>query len=657
MKKNYLLKCVAAGLFSCLLIGNVNAQTTDSYRIWAKDADFLEDYYHWGTGIGVVANGSTNFSIPSNYLESVTDGVNNIFNNCFLKFENVDFGTLTDSITFVRNIPRGAVVEFWIDREETTRYDDFYREGSYVDQSSPGDVIELSKGKFLGSYQHWYHYSFNMRWKKIKIAINPTGGKHTLYVLFRTGGKSGPRQYLGGLYYMDLHRTLGDEAIALTSTETTLQLAIGKHTLQYTVTPASASTEDLVWTVESGKDVVSVDNGTVIAMKPGVATVKCTSSRAVGDVSLTYNITVVGTSTVSDLRIEAENADTIYNTFQANGGQAFEKADFQSKGVGNDGNSGLVYAWNTNFAIYKDIDFGSFTDTLKFYHADIRGAAVEFWLDREIINERQPAIRVTDASNDYNNVSGKELDGGVFLGRYDFLHDETFRGNDKWTEFKLPIVPVSGIHDLYVVFLRGGRESNTSSYTNENMIYNRTVGHWDWFELNRKIANIFSITPSKSIINMGVGDEETITLTLNPEVVYDGNIIWSVEEGSENATVDQNGKITAVAAGTAKIRATANADSNIFTEITVNITDLSTETATHELNFSYKNPISDEFAFTASSILNNITVKDLSGRIVYKQNAINRSEIKLNSSKWSSGIYIISIESDTATKTLKITKQ
>ena len=189
------------------------------------------------------------------------------------------------------------------------------------------------------------------------------------------------------------------------------------------------------------------------------------------------------------------------------------------------------------------------------------------------------------------------------------------------------------------------------------MIYNRTVGHWDWFELNRKIANIFSITPSKSIINMGVGDEETITLTLNPEVVYDGNIIWSVEEGSENATVDQNGKITAVAAGTAKIRATANADSNIFTEITVNITDLSTETATHELNFSYKNPISDEFAFTASSILNNITVKDLSGRIVYKQNAINRSEIKLNSSKWSSGIYIISIESDTATKTLKITKQ
>ncbi len=657
MKQNYFVKSIVAGFFCLLFLGNTSAQTTDTYRIWAKDANFLEDYYHWGTGIGVVANGSSNFSIPSNYLASVTDGVNNIFNNCFLKFENVDFGTLTDSIIFVRTIPRGAVVEFWIDREETTRYDDFYREGSYVDQSSPGDVIELSKGKFLGSFQHWYHYNFNMRWEKIKIAINPTGGKHTLYVLFRTGGKSGPRQYLGGLYYMDLHRTLGDEAIALTSTETTLQLAIGKHTLQYTVTPASASTEDLVWTVESGKDVVSVDNGTVIAMKPGVATVKCTSSRAVGDVSLTYNITVVGTSTVSDLRIEAENADTIYNTFRASGGQAFDKADFQSKGVGNNGNSGLVYAWNTNFAIYKDIDFGSFTDTIKFYHADIRGAAVEFWLDRKIINERQPTIRVPDASNDYNNVSGKELDGGVFLGRYDFLHDETFRGNDKWAEFKLPIVPVSGIHDLYVVFLRGGRESNTSSYTNENMIYNRAVGHWDWFELNRKIANIFSITPSKSIINMGVGDEETITLTLNPEVVYDGNVTWSITEGSDKIAIDQNGKVTAINTGTAKVKVTSDADSNIFTEITVNVIGVSTETVSTKLNLNYKNPISDTFNLHSNSIFENITITDLAGRVTYKQNDINSSEIKINSSEWNTGIYLVKIKSNDNIKILKVTKK
>lgn len=639
MKKNYLLKCVTAGLFSCLLIGNVNAQTTDTYRIWAKDANFLEDYYYWEAVNAIkVQSTGTNFVIPTE--NGVDQGVNYAWNNCFLKFNNIDFGTFSDSLTFVRNVPRGAIIEFWIDRTESTRFDTFFNVGGTY-ESPNRNVIELSGGKFLGSYQHWYDETGNWnRWEKHKIAINRIGGKHTLYVLFRIGGASGTTKTVGGLYYVDLHRKLNDEATAISAPQTDLELTIGKHSLQYTVEPATASTEDLVWTVESGSDVVSVDNGSVIAMKPGIATVKCTSSRATGDVSLVYNITIVGTSTKSANRIEAETANAIYNTYIAANGQPFAIGSLLESGNGD----GLNYSWNTNFAVYNNVDFGSFSDSLSFRHAEIRGSAVEFWIDRNIEDETDTQRGITGT---YNNPDQKVLTGGTFLGRYEFLRDNVYVGGaSTWKEYKLPIVPTSGTHTLYVVFLRGGKGT-----------YEKTTGHWDWFELDRKIVNIQSITPSKSSVNLKVGDEETIALTLNPEVVYDSNIIWSVEEGSENATVDQNGKITAVAAGTAKIRATANADSNIFTEITVNITDLSTETATQELNFSYKNPISDEFAFTASSILNNITVKDLSGRIVYKQNAINSSEIKLNSSKWSSGIYIISIESDTATKTLKITKQ
>ena len=638
MKKNYLQKLFTFTVAS-LLIGGIDAQTTDIQRIWAKDANFLEDYYYWEAVNAIrVQNTGTNFVIPTE--NEINQGVNYAWNNSFLKFNNVDFGTFTDSLTFVRNVPRGAIVEFWIDRNETTRYDTFFNVGGTY-ESPNRNVIDLSGGKFLGSYQHWYDKTGNWsRWEKHKIAINKTGGKHTLYVLFRVGGESETNQTIGGLYYVDLHRKLNDEATSISAPQTNLELTIGKHSLQYTVEPATASTEDLVWTVESGSDVVSVDNGSVIAMKPGIATVKCTSSRATGDVSLVYNITVVGTSTKSVNRIEAETANTIYNTYITANGQPFVIGSLQEGGNGD----GLNYSWNTNFAVYNNVDFGSFSDSISFRHAEIRGSAIEFWIDRNIENEIDTQRGVTGK---YNNPDQKVLTGGTFLGRYEFLRDNVYVGGaSTWKEYKLPIVPTSGTHTLYVVFLRGGKGT-----------YDKTTGHWDWFELNRKIVNIQSITPSKSSVNLKVGDEEAIALTLNPEVVYDSNIIWSVEEGSENATVDQNGKITAVAAGTAKIRATANADSNIFTEITVNITDLSTETATHELNFSYKNPISDEFAFTASSILNNITVKDLSGRIVYKQNAINSSEIKLNSSKWSSGIYIISIESDTATKTLKITKQ
>ena len=235
-----------------------------------------------------------------------------------MKFENVDFGTLTDSLTFVRNVPRGAIIEFWIDRTETIRYDDFFNAGSHPDESSPRNVTELSKGKFLGSYQHWYAEDGNWsRWEKHKISINPIGGKHNLYVLFRVGGKSGTTKTVGGLYYIDLHRTLNNEVQSLSSNETTLQVPIGSYNLKYSFTPTTASTQDLIWTVvsESSKGVLTVDNGTVLAMKPGTATVKCTSSRAAGDVSLVYNITVTGTPQPRTLRIEAENADAISYNF------------------------------------------------------------------------------------------------------------------------------------------------------------------------------------------------------------------------------------------------------------------------------------------------------------------------------------------------------
>lgn len=477
MKKGYLQKILLFGFFG-LLIGYINAQTTDAHRIWAKDANTLHDYYYWNTSSKIqVQQSGTNFNIPVE--NGITQGVNYAWNNCFLKFENVDFGTVSDSLTFVRNVPRGAIIEFWIDRKESIRYDNFFNAGSHSDESSPRNVIELSEGKFLGSYQHWYNEDGNWsRWETHKIEINPTGGKHTLYVLFRIGGKSGTTKTVGGLYYIDLHRTLKDEITSLSATETSLELPIGTHNLQYSFAPTSASTESLVWTVESesSPQVLTIDKGVVLAMNPGTATVKCVSSRAAGDVSLTYNITVTGTSAARTLRIEAEDADEIYHTYQNSTGQAFAKADFQSKDVGNNGNSGLVFTWNTNFAVYKNIDFGVFTNLIRFYHAEIRGGAVEFWVDRKIIDERHPNRTTT---GDYNNQSQKELAGGVFLGRYEFLQGNDFRGNDKWKEFECPIVPISGVHDLYVVFLRGGKAT-----------FDTTTGHYDWFELTNQTPKI-----------------------------------------------------------------------------------------------------------------------------------------------------------------------
>lgn len=643
MKKSYLQHFLSAALLGLLATG-ANAQVTDSHRVWAKDADILHDYYHWGDESKIQVMGSANnFTIPVE--DGVTQALNFAWNNCFLKFDNVDFGTSTESLTFLRNVPRGAIIEFWIDRDETTRHDTFYNDNGFTTTGNK-DVIELSGGKFLGRFQHWYDKTGDWnRWESHTININKIGGIHDLYVVFRTGGKSEFNQTVGGLYYLDLHRTLGDEATALTSAATNLQIPIGKYSLDYTVTPATASTEDLVWTVEaeSTPGVLTVNNGLVLAMKPGTATVKCLSSRAAGDVSLSYNIEVVGSSTADAFKLEAETASDIFNTYLPENGQSFAKMSIDGELGGGAGQQGLAYAWNTNFAVYKDVDFGSFTDLIKFRHAEIRGGAVEFWLDRNIVAE-------TDAkrlSGDLNNPSQKALEGGVFLGRYDFLQGNDFLGNNKWKEFELPIVPASGVHDLYVVFLRGGKAT-----------YEKTTGHYDWFELSRHYANIYQIVPSKTSLTMNEDGEETITLTIVPEVVYNEDVTWQVTEGSDIVSVDNTGKITAIKPGSAKVKVMSDANNAVFAEINVTVSQtVGIDEAENEVELSYKNPITDNLQILANTNIENVVVTDLSGRIVYEKYGLSNTEFNLNSSAWNKGLYLVQVKTSDDSKVLRITKQ
>ena len=65
------------------------------------------------------------------------------------------------------------------------------------------------------------------------------------------------------------------------------------------------------------------------------------------------------------------------------------------------------------------------------------------------------------------------------------------------------------------------------------------------------------ITLSKTELNLVVTDTETLTATVTPDYTTD-NVVWT-SDNTDVATVDENGKVTAVAAGTATITATCGA--------------------------------------------------------------------------------------------------
>ena len=73
--------------------------------------------------------------------------------------------------------------------------------------------------------------------------------------------------------------------------------------------------------------------------------------------------------------------------------------------------------------------------------------------------------------------------------------------------------------------------------------------------VKKKVVPVESVTLNKTALTLSEGDSETLTATVNPDNATDTTVTWSSSKTSV-ATVD-NGKITAIAEGTATITAKA----------------------------------------------------------------------------------------------------
>ncbi len=79
-----------------------------------------------------------------------------------------------------------------------------------------------------------------------------------------------------------------------------------------------------------------------------------------------------------------------------------------------------------------------------------------------------------------------------------------------------------------------------------------------------------SISLDKPLISLGTGSEATLSVTILPDNTKDKSVTWT---SSDNAivSVDNNGRILAMATGNATIKATANDGSGVYGKCTVNV--------------------------------------------------------------------------------------
>ncbi|URZ15490.1 Ig-like domain-containing protein [Clostridium felsineum] len=86
---------------------------------------------------------------------------------------------------------------------------------------------------------------------------------------------------------------------------------------------------------------------------------------------------------------------------------------------------------------------------------------------------------------------------------------------------------------------------------------------------------LFGISLNKKNYSMLVGQTDNITATVTPDNVTNKAVTWTSSDTSV-ATVDSNGKVTALKKGTATITATTQDGSNLSSSCTVNVTEPTT---------------------------------------------------------------------------------
>ena len=84
------------------------------------------------------------------------------------------------------------------------------------------------------------------------------------------------------------------------------------------------------------------------------------------------------------------------------------------------------------------------------------------------------------------------------------------------------------------------------------------------------VTNVTSITISGAK-DIKVGDSLQLTAAVKPDNATNKGVTWSISSGSSYATISDSGKLTAKAAGTVKVKATAKDGSGVYGELTVKV--------------------------------------------------------------------------------------
>ena len=340
--------------------------------------------------------------------------------------------------------------------------------------------------------------------------------------------------------------TVTDKAVAatdITISDTDVELEVdGTKTLTATLTPAD-STDKITWS-SSDETIVSVDEtGKITALKIGEATITAKANEttfAECKVTVIAKTIAVETITLDKTAAELNKGDTLELTATVKPDDATNKTvtwTSSDEKVATVDENGKVTAVGAGKAVI----------TAK---ADGKSASCEITV----------TVPVTSVTLDKTELSLEKDETDVLTAVVspEDAADKTVT----WTSSNAAVATVDQNGKVTAV---GAGTAVITAISNADETIKATC----------KVTvtvSVASVTLNKTELSLEKDESEVLTAVVAPEDAADKTVTWTSSDDSV-ATVDQNGKVTAVGAGTAVITAVSNADNTKKAACTVTVTE------------------------------------------------------------------------------------
>ena len=300
--------------------------------------------------------------------------------------------------------------------------------------------------------------------------------------------------------------------------------------LSATISPSDAENKAVKWT-SSNSSIASVDNGTVTALSPGSATITVKSDdggkTATCEVKVNAKVIPVESVSLDKASIELTEGDssTLIATVKPDNATdksvAWSSSDESIATVDQDGN---VAAIKPGLATI----IATTTDGGKTATCEVK------------VNAK--AIPVESVSLDKESIELTEGDSSTLIATV--KPDNATDKSVAWSSSDENVATVD--QDGKVAAVKPGTATITVKTTDGGKTATCEV------KVNERIYPVESVSLDKESIEITEGDNATLTATVKPDNATDKSVAWSSSDESI-ATVDQDGNVTTLKSGYARI--------------------------------------------------------------------------------------------------------